>query len=163
MAATPDFSWSYDLVPRDDLEADRFNSAMSQLESYINSLKARLDLLDGAVVPTQYVTDTDLDNHVNATAPHKRMSKFASNAVLMGDVIPADKIVQAQKFSGTIVSGGQVGVTFAVPYTGGGVVGIFVTPTTTATALAISAPAVNGVTIVGANGTAFHGIVWGWT
>lgn len=162
MAATPDFSWSYDLTPRTDLQGERFNSAMSQLESYINSLKARLDLLDGAVTPTEYVTDTDLDNHVNATAPHKRMVKFASNAVLAGDTIPADKIVQAQKFSGTISSGGQVGVTFSVPYTSGGVVGIFVVPTSTATPLAISAPAVNGVTVVGADGTSFHGIVWGW-
>lgn len=162
MAATPDFSWSYDLTPQTDLQAERFNSAMSQLESYVNALKARLDLLDGAVTPTEYVTDTDLDNHVNATAPHKRMVKFASNAVLTGDVIPADKIVQAQKFSGTIVSGGSVGVTFSMPYTDGGVVGIFVTPIGSATALSISGTAVNGVTVNGANGTSFHGIVWGW-
>lgn len=162
MAATPDFSWAYDLVPRTEIEAERFNSAVSQLESYINALKARLDLLDGAVTPTEYVTDSDLDDHVNATAPHKRMVKFASNGVLTGDVVPADKIVQAQRFSGTISSGGSVGVTFSVPYTDGGVVGIFVTPSTTATPLGISAPATNGVTVVGANGTSFHGIVWGW-
>jgi len=162
MAATPDFSWSYDLVARQELVGEQFNTAMTALESYINALKARLDILDGAVTPTEYVTDTDLDNHVNATAPHKRMVKFASNAVLTGSVAPADKVVLAQQFSGTIVSGGSVGVTFSTPYTGGGVVGIFVTPSTDAEPLAISAPATNGVTVVGANGTAFHGIVWGW-
>lgn len=162
MPATPDFSWSYDLVSRQNLVGEQFNMAMTALESYVNSLKARLDLLDGAVTPSEYVTDTDLDNHVNATAPHKRMVKFDSSAVLSGDSLPADKIVRAQTFSGTVGGGGTVGITFTVPYTSGGVVGAVVTPIGTATPLAVSAVAYNGLTVVGEAGTEFYGIVWGW-
>ena len=162
MAATPDFSWSYQLTPNDELEGELFNSSMTELESYVNALKARLDILDGAVVPAEYLTETDLTNHVDATTPHKRMVKFGASDVLAGSSIPAGKAIIAQKFSGTVDGGGTVGVSFSVPYTGGGLIGVFVTPTGTATPLAVSAPAVSGVTVVGTAGTAFHGIAWGW-
>ena len=162
MTATADFAWNYDLQPNTDLQADRFNLAMTQLESYVNSLKARMDLVDGAVIPSQYATTATLNAHVAATSPHAAVARLGSTVALAGVSTAPSTALTVQTLSGTIGGGGYLDFTFVSAFLNALNVALPVHVSATPSALSISSPALGSCRVYGPVSAAVRLVVMGW-
>lgn len=162
MTATPDFEWAYNLLPNAELEADRFNLAVTQFESFVNSLAARLDVLDGAVLPTQYATRALLTAHEDSTNPHDAVLRLGSTAPLAGVSSAPDRALVVQTLSGTIGGLGYVDLTFVAAYLNALNVAIPVQVSATPGALSIASPTLSSCRVHGPVGASVRLTVMGW-
>lgn len=159
MAATADFQWAYDLVVLDNLRGPEFNAAMTLLEGYINSLKARLDLLDGAVTPADYFTQAEAVTHFANANAHPRMVRLGGHDTLAGVSCPPDISPQVQTKTITLTVATQTftwGNPTPTPFSrGAGVV------VATQYAGAPTAPvSISGITLMGCNITGTIGATY---
>lgn len=163
MTATADFVWGYDFTAGNDLKADSYNLAMTQLESYVNALKARLDLLDGAVVPSNYATTTALNNHINAVSPHGRMLAMRSGAPELSGTamgLPGSKMY-LDTVAATIGGPGYVDVSWST--FANGIMHIGVTAlSTTPSPVSIASYTLAGVRVYGTAGVNIRLLIVGW-
>lgn len=162
MTATADFTWAYDLAPDTEFEADRFNLGMTQLESFINSLKSRVDLIDGAVVPSSYATVTQLTAHEDSTSPHDAVLRLGSTVALAGVSTAPTRALTVQTLSGTIGGGGYVDLNFVSPYLNALNAAIPVLVSAAPSALSISSPALGSCRVYGTVAASIRLIVMGW-
>ena len=162
MTATADFAWTYDLQPNTDLQADRFNLAMTQLESYLNSLKARLDLVDGAITPSQYATTATLTAHVTATSPHAAVARLGATVALAGVSTAPSTALTVQTLTGTVGGAGYVDFTFVTAFLNALNVALPVHVSAAPGALSVSSPALGSCRVYGPVAASVRLVVMGW-
>lgn len=162
---TAPFEWSYTLSTDEAFDIDQFNTAITELESYVNAMQAQVDSLAAAAAPdlSGYVTTSTFNAHLASMEAHlSYLLGFAGGTALYGTDHDGTSAIRAE--IGTVtLSGGTGTFTYDTAFTNG-ILGTSATVVGgTAHAVAVNTP--TNLTDVGITGTSTDVIsvlVWGW-